>query len=89
MGWEKKEEKGPWDYSCRSSSLYTFSQITPYNSSRMLQVPVLSRLLCNKMNTVTQPNFYQLLLSIIFMNACFTEANTLSVSVVQQSYKLI
>lgn len=79
MGWEKRErEKGSPNYSCRSSSLYTSLQIRHNNSSSMLLV--VWHLSWSKMNTITEPNFYQLLLSIIFMNACFiadTE-NTLS-----------
>lgn len=79
MGWEKRERaKVSPNYSCRSSSLYTSLQIRPCNSSSMLLV--VSHLLWSKMNTITEPNFYQLLLSTIFMNACFiadTE-NTLS-----------
>lgn len=92
MGWERREkQKGPQDYSCRSSCLFTSLQIRPCNSSRTPQVPVLSHLLWNKINTVTEPNFYQLLLSIIFMNACFIadKENTLNISVVQQSHKLL
>lgn len=66
-------------------------QIRARNSSRMWPVLALSCLLWNKMNTITEPNFYQLLLSSIFTNACFRadKENTFNISIVQRIHQLV
>lgn len=62
-------------------------QIRAHNSSRTQPVPALSRLLWNKMNTITEHNFYHLLLSSVFMNTRFRadKENTFNISVAQRS----